>query len=181
MSTRGRLVYVMGPSGAGKDSLLNFARERAGNQALFVHRYITRPRAAGEDHVPLSAEEFAARKALDLFAMDWSSHGFHYGVGLEIDAWIERGATVVVNGSRNYLKTALVRYPSMSIVHVVVEPSILAARLAARGRESAQEVEARLSRQVSWSAPEGASVCVIDNSGPLSRAGEDFLRILRKT
>src|SRR6201996_9466805 len=143
----GRLIYVMGPSGAGKDSLLEFARKHLmGEPILFAHRYITRPSGNGEAHVALSVEEFAARSVLGLFALEWSSHSLRYGIGIELDAWLARGCTVVVNGSRQHLERALERYPHAEIVHVEAEPHILAARLGARARESAEQIAARLAR-----------------------------------
>ena len=51
----GQLIYVMGPSGAGKDSLLGYARERLAEQPLvFAHRYITRP-ALSDERVQVNA------------------------------------------------------------------------------------------------------------------------------
>ena len=84
----------MGPSGAGKDSVLRYARERlAGSGVLFAHRYITRPPVAGDENfVSLDPAEFAARRARGLFAFDWEAHGCLYGIGLEIEAWLERAA-----------------------------------------------------------------------------------------
>jgi ribose 1,5-bisphosphokinase len=73
----GRLIYVMGPSGAGKDSLLGFVRERIGAQVMFAHRYITRPVSDGENHVALSREEFAARLASGVFSKHLVSLGLH--------------------------------------------------------------------------------------------------------
>jgi ribose 1,5-bisphosphokinase len=81
------LIYVMGPSGCGKDSLLRYARARlAGDPAVvFAHRYITRAAAAGgENHVELTPAEFATRLRKHLFALTWESHGHAYGVGIEI-------------------------------------------------------------------------------------------------
>ncbi len=54
----GRLFYVVGASGAGKDSLIEYARNALGSRdaVVFAHRYITRPPTArGENHVALSA------------------------------------------------------------------------------------------------------------------------------
>ena len=86
----GALVYVMGPSGAGKDSVLERARAllSADLPIAFAHRYITRPAdVGGENHVALSRAEFALRRAHGLFAFHWHAHGNDYGIGQEIHAW----------------------------------------------------------------------------------------------
>src|ERR1700743_1970087 len=176
----GRLIYVMGPSGAGKDSLLHFARDQvAGAPVVFAHRYITRRAGSNENHIALTLEEFEVRSALGLFALEWSSHALRYGIGIELDAWLARGCTVVVNGSRQHLERALERYPHAEIVHVEAEPHILAARLGARARETAEQIAARLARLAPFSLPDGARVTRIDNSGALDVAGHAFVRVLR--
>jgi ribose 1,5-bisphosphokinase len=177
---KGRLIYVMGPSGAGKDALLGFARHRVKNEPiLFAHRYITRPPGNGEDHVALTDEEFEARSALGLFALEWSSHGLRYGIGVELDVWLERGCTVVINGSRQHLRHALERYPTVDVVHIEAAPHVLAARLGARARESAEQVAARLARQAPFSLPDGVRLTTIDNSGALEDAGSVFVEVVR--
>ncbi len=81
------LFYLIGASGSGKDSLMDYARQRLQNRPLlFAHRYITRPSDFnGENHIALSEEEFFQRLHSGLFAMHWHSHGYHYGIGIEID------------------------------------------------------------------------------------------------
>jgi ribose 1,5-bisphosphokinase len=176
----GRLIYVMGPSGAGKDTLLSFARDRlAGAPVLFAHRYITRAAdAGGENHVHLSHEEFRVRADQGLFALQWSSHGLHYGIGVEIDAWMGRGFTVVVNGSREYLQHVATRYPALTAVHVDAQPEVLAARLASRGRETLEEVRARLARRVPLVVPPHVTVTAIDNSGAIEDAARALIELL---
>lgn len=144
----GTLVYLMGASGSGKDSLLAFARARlAGRQILFAHRYITRPPdAGGETHLSVTREEFALRHRRGLFAMSWDSHGNGYGIGIEIDHWLAQGCHVVVNGSRDYLAQAQRRYPALLPMTVEVAPETLATRLRARGREDEMAIGARLAR-----------------------------------
>jgi ribose 1,5-bisphosphokinase len=173
-----KLIYVVGPSGAGKDSLLGFARERVGAQVMFAHRYITRAVADGENHIALSHDEFASRLSYGLFAMHWESLGLHYGIGIELDAWLARGMPVVVNGSRQHAESALERYPQARFVHIDAAPSVLAARLARRGREDARQIEARLARRPAFELPSHARVVHIDNSGLLSEAGLQLLNIL---
>jgi len=175
----GRLIYVMGPSGAGKDSLLGFARRRVQREPiLFAHRYITRPSGNGEEHVALTVEEFEARSALGLFALEWSSHGLRYGIGIELDAWLARGCTVVVNGSRQHVQRTLERYPAAEVVHIDAAPHVLAARLGARARESAEQVAARLARRAPFSLPDGVRLTTIDNSGALEDAGRAFVDVV---
>lgn len=176
-----RLIYVMGPSGAGKDTLLAYARRHlAGDSLVFAHRYITRPAAAGgENHVALTDEEFVARSSAGLFALEWSSHRLRYGIGIEIDTWLARTQRVVVNGSRGHLATALQRYPGLRPVLIEAAPEVLAMRLAARGRETAGEVLARLARQPAFDVSEKTGLVRIDNSGLLADAGAALIRALR--
>lgn len=178
---KARLIYVMGPSGVGKDSLLGFARTRlATDGVVFAHRYITRADGSGENHIALTEPEFEGRSRRGLFALQWRSHALRYGIGVEIDLWLERGCTVVVNGSRAYAGEALARYPQMTFVHIEAAPGVLAARLAARGRETPEQIAVRLARQAPFDVPEGARLARIDNSGCLEDAGEAFIDIVRR-
>jgi phosphonate metabolism protein/1,5-bisphosphokinase (PRPP-forming) PhnN len=145
----GRLFYVIGPSGSGKDSLMRYGRQRlAGDpRVVFAHRYITRPvDLHGENHVALTEDEFDARLAAGLFAMHWESHGLRYGIGREINLWLAKGCNVVMNGSRAYLPEARRHYPALTAVLVTVSPEVLAARLRARGRETEDQVSQRITR-----------------------------------
>jgi len=182
----GRLIYVMGPSGAGKDTLLTYARAQLGETGaetetpvLFAHRYITRAAdAGGENHIALTPAEFAVRAALGLFALEWRSHGLRYGIGREIDLWLARGATVVINGSRGYCNDALAAYPTMGVVLIEADNQVLARRLASRGRESEQQVRDRLAHQPAFELPVGAQFARIDNSGSPTEGGDALVRAL---
>jgi len=178
----GCLIYVMGPSGAGKDTLLAYARVQlaeTGLPVLFAHRYITRAAdAGGENHIALTQAEFAERATLGLFALEWHSHGLRYGIGREIDLWLERGATVVINGSREYCKDALAAYPAMGMVLIEADNQVLARRLASRGRESEQQVRDRLAHRPAFELPEGAQFVRIDNSGALNQGGDALVQAL---
>lgn len=60
----GKLIWLMGPSGSGKDNLLAELRLREQTQLLVAHRYITRDASAGsENHIALSEREFFPRGA----------------------------------------------------------------------------------------------------------------------
>lgn len=181
-SVMGKLVYVMGPSGAGKDTLLRHAREHLNPQrVVFAQRHITRPlsqeTATGDErHIPLSEREFDTKRKQGEFAMHWQSHGLQYGISSAINDDLLQGRTVVVNGSRTYLPKALHRYPHMLPVLISARPDILRARLHARGRESGAELEERI---------EGGALTVdvpcayVDNSGPLEPALEKLLTLIQ--
>jgi ribose 1,5-bisphosphokinase len=178
---KGTLIYVMGPSGAGKDTLLRFARERLASEGVaFAHRYITREDGGGENHISLTEPEFEARSQRGLFALQWRSHALRYGVGVEIDQWMALGCTVVVNGSRAYAAEAIERYPRMTLVHVEAAQHVLAARLASRARETPEQVAARLARRAPFEVPAGVAFARIDNSGRLEEAGEAFIEVVRQ-
>lgn len=165
-----RLFYVIGPSGSGKDSVMSLIRDQWPQHIVIAHRYITRDASAGsENHVALSAQEFAQRQKKHFFALDWQANGHCYGIGCEVDVWLTKGVDVMVNGSRAYLEQARERYGDALIPVVIdVATDILKQRLTARDRESAQEIEWRLIRaeQLKQHNIEGA--IMLDNSGFLS-------------
>lgn len=175
----GCLVYVMGPSGAGKDTLIGYARARVEPAAvIFAHRYITRPPGAGgENHITLSEKEFVARRDAGMFALSWNSYGLWYGIGVEIDLWLARGLVVVVSGSRTAWPMAQARYSNLRGLVVDAPAESRAARLAERGREDERAVRARLEREVAL--PPGERLRLLYNDGPVAAAGEQFVDFLR--
>jgi ribose 1,5-bisphosphokinase len=174
------IVYVMGPSGAGKDTLLRYARERLDGQPVaFAHRYITRPPVAGdENHVALTLAEFHARRAHGLFVMDWEAHGLFYAIGREVEAWRQAGLVVVVSGSRAHFERALAGSAAVVPVVVTASPDVLAHRLAQRGRESEEAIAARLRRDPT-PALAHPGLLTLDNSGAVEAAGERLVALLR--
>ncbi len=174
----GRLVAVVGPSGAGKDTLI--AAAQAARPGLHVaRRVITRPEeAGGEPFEGVTPAEFARRKAAGAFALDWEAHGLCYGIPASIDAALAQGRDVVFNGSRAMLGTAWEHYPGLSVIHVTASAPVLAERLAARGRESRQDIARRLAR-ASYEIPYGIPIRVVQNDGPLAQAVAAFLAALQ--
>jgi ribose 1,5-bisphosphokinase len=178
-----KLIYVMGASGAGKDSLLGYVRSRLKPEApvLFAHRYITRPaHAGGENHLALSEQEFDNRLRRGCFAMQWYSHQTWYGLGVEIDHWLSQGLKVVVNGSRAYLNEAARRYPERLIpVLISADFELLRRRLQHRGRESAEQVEQRLcTARLPDDCLQHPRLHRIANNGVLALAGEQLLQLI---
>jgi len=183
MDERGRFFYIIGASGVGKDTLMEYARQRiAGTQPIvFSHRYITRPKAlGGEDFIHLAESEFENRRRMGLFALNWKSHGYRYGVGIEIHQWLAKGLDVVLNGSRGYLPQASSRYPELCPVLIRVRREILAERLRQRGRETEAEIEERLQRAVAFDEVAHPRLRVIDNDDDIQAGGERLVEILRR-
>jgi ribose 1,5-bisphosphokinase len=175
----GRLFYIMGASGAGKDTLLRGCRESSTDdlRPLVAHRYITRtPDGGTESHIWLSDTEFGQRVALGAFAMHWSANGFRYGIGREIDQWLARGGQVLVNGSRGYLDEARAHYGKTLIpVLVRVDPDRLRQRLVLRGRESVDQIDARIRRARELEQKLPSDCLVIENNGNVEDAVSNLL------
>ena len=166
-----RLVYVIGPSGAGKDSVLQGLRH-SWPQAAAAHwarRTITRPlQAGGEQHEAVDATAMLRLRQSQALAMHWTANGLSYGVRHSELRPLQAGLWVFVNGSRAYLPQFLQQWPHATVVHIGASHEVLARRLAARGRETADAVAARLARQVPLVLPANA-IC-IDNGGQLDDA-----------
>lgn len=177
----GALVLVVGPSGAGKDTLIAAARATLSGDHSFVfpRRVVTRlAMAALEDHDTLSPEAFEAARAAGAFALDWQAHGLSYGIPAAILDDVAAGRVVVVNTSRALVPEALRRFPSCRVVLVTARTEVRAARLAGRGRESAADVALRLEREGA-PVPPGVDPVVIDNSGSLPAGIAAFIGALR--
>jgi ribose 1,5-bisphosphokinase len=165
-SLPGCLVLVVGPSGAGKDSLIDRARARlhGRNDLLFPARLVTRSAHAAEDNVPVSPETFHARREAGAFALHWEAHGLGYGIPSIIDEALALGRTVVVNVSRTVVEEARGRYPRVQVVLIDAPLHVRAERLARRGREEAAAIAARLAREVAGGAPAADLTIVNDGS-----------------
>jgi ribose 1,5-bisphosphokinase len=176
----GTMIVVVGPSGAGKDTLLDYARQRLADEPDigFVRRFITRAGdAGGEDHRAVTVPEFEVLKQQGALAVSWGAHGLYYGVPANTNARIALGDTLIVNGSRAAIPEFLKAYSKVVAISITARPEIIAERLAARGRESAEEIRKRLARTTEdW---QGNCECIsIDNSGAIEDAGEALLNTI---
>jgi len=168
------LVLVVGPSGAGKDTLIDMARATLTGDArfCFVRRVITRgAEAGGEDHQAVDNAGFARRD----FALQWDAHGLRYGIPRDIESDIVRGRVVVASVSRGVIAAAAARYP-VRVVLVDAPADLRAARLAARGRESFADVSARLARSVALA--DGVATETVMNDGTPEQGAARFIAAL---
>lgn len=173
----GHLFLVVGPSGVGKDSLLDGAKAHFTNEptVIFPTRTITRPAdAGGELHTPIDETTFHALVDQAKFALHWGAHGLLYGIPNSIDGDLKNGCTVIINVSRAILYDARTRYKNMSVLSITTQSDILADRLRGRGRESEQDIQRRLARAEQMK-PIGSDVVEIDNSGSLVSGISQFV------
>lgn len=180
-----RLIYLIGPSGSGKDSLLNAARAQLNARGCKIaRRGITRSaEAVGEDAVAVTLAEFERMEAGGEFAMSWRANGLAYGIPKQIDDWLMQGHDVLVNGSRAYLPEALQRYPKLLAVLLTVEMDVLRQRLLERGREPLAEIEARLARNAQFESDmlkQHANLQLLDNSSHFEQTVEQLLALVQR-
>lgn len=159
------LVLVVGPSGAGKDTLLNAARETLGDDPRFrfVQRVVTRAATPDEAVETISPAEFDLRREAGGFALSWRAHGLQYGIPADIMMDLAQGRVVVANASRAVVAEAAERFPT-TVIEITASSEILARRLAARGREDAVDVARRLARSIELPLPVERETVVNDGS-----------------
>lgn len=165
----GGFVLVVGPSGAGKDTLIRLARARLGqdSRVAFPRRLVTRPPSPDEDNEEISEPDYSRGEAAGAFALNWRAHGLGYAIPATAAALAQAGHVVVCNASRRVVEEARRRLPRVSVVVVTASPEVLAQRLAARGRAQDGDLATRLSR----SAPVKADLTIV-NEGDRGAAVE---------
>ena len=174
---KGVLFLVVGSSGAGKDSLLDGARERLGEDPRFkfATRIITRATDGnGEVHEAITEEKFAARLAAGEFFIHWQAHGLNYALPETVKDALNTGRHVLVNISRNAISEAVARHEDVRVIEITAKQEVLAARLIARGRESRADVARRLKRKTA-PIPANLQTLTIENNALLEDGIERFV------
>ncbi|HEX7920698.1 MAG TPA: phosphonate metabolism protein/1,5-bisphosphokinase (PRPP-forming) PhnN [Bradyrhizobium sp.] len=175
----GRLILVVGPSGAGKDTLLGLAKTACADDRdiVFPRRLITRQASASEDNEEVSAETFQRALAAGDYAMHWEAHGHRYALSRGINDEIRAGRTVIANVSRTVIAAARRNYANAVVVSITAPPDVLAARLAARARSSDGLLAQRLARTVDETA--STPDFTIVNSGTAEYHARQLVRIIK--
>lgn len=168
----GRLILVVGPSGAGKDTLLGLAKAVCSEDRniVFPRRVVTREASPAEDNEPLSSSAFREAVARGDFAVHWEAHGHGYGLRRGIEDHVRAGRTVVVNVSRTIVDAARRTYADVRVVAITAPPEVLAMRIAMRARNSDGQFTQRLGRVVAETV---ADITIVNVGRP-----EDFARQL---
>ncbi|WP_375459516.1 phosphonate metabolism protein/1,5-bisphosphokinase (PRPP-forming) PhnN [uncultured Enterovirga sp.] len=174
----GRLVLVVGPSGAGKDTLIRAARDRFASDPRFhfPRRMVTRPASAAEDNHSCDPATFHRMAEAGGFAASWTAHGQSYGIPASIGLALADGRTVVCNVSRTVVDVLRARYPDVLVIEVTAPPSVLAERLAARSRPEDGDLSRRVRR--SGEVRDVRPDLTVTNVGPLDEAAAAFCEAL---
>ena len=175
----GRLVLVVGPSGAGKDTLLGLATAACADDrnVVFPRRVITREASASAENEEVSAGTFEEALTRGEYAMHWEAHGHRYALSRAIDDEIRAGRTVVANVSRTVIGAMRCAYADVVVVSITAPPNVLAERIAMRARSSDGKLEARLGRTVEDAA--AAPDVTIVNIGSAEYHSRQFVRIIK--
>lgn len=182
-SEYGLLILVVGPSGVGKDTLLDAARERLAQDKRFCfpRRCITRPAGAvGEIHIPVRPDDFGQMARQGAFLLSWKAHDLGYGIPRHVLDEIEAGKTVIVNVSRSVIDDAyaLVGKKNVRVIGIRASNEVLRKRLEARGREDAHDIERRLARASAYQV-EGDQVVHVDNDADLETGIARFIHAIK--
>ena len=175
----GSLILVVGPSGAGKDTLLGLAKAACADDpnTVFSRRVITRAASASEDNEEVSRDAFRQALARNEYAVHWEAHGHCYALSRKIDDDLRAGRTVIANVSRTVIATVRRAYTDVVVVSITAPTNVLAERLAMRGRSSDGKIEHRLSRTVDdISAAPDVTIVNIDSAEYHAR---QFVRIIK--
>ena len=175
----GRLVLVVGPSGAGKDTLLRLAHVACADDhdVVFPRRVVTRASSADEDNIAVNPDDFARARDHGDFAVHWDAHGHSYALPLEINDDIRAGRAVVANVSRTVIGALRQAYANVVVVAITAPPDVLAQRLAARARNSDGNIADRLARSVD-DASANADVTIL-NAGSADYHSRQLVRVIR--
>lgn len=176
---KGVLFLVCGPSGAGKDALIELARRRLVNDGrfLFPLRSISRSEGFGDElHVAVTPAQFDRLRRQGAFALYWGAGGLNYAIPASVDLDLAAGRSVVVNGSPAILAEARSRYPNLAVIWVAANAELRRRRLVLRGRESLVEIERRLNGPEE--PPADVDVDLVVNEGSLAVAARHFISII---
>ena len=170
-------VFVCGASGAGKDSVMAWAQQRLAGRAdiVFSRRLVTREAQPGADDTAVTLAQFDALRLSGGLSWHWRAHDLRYGIDAHYATAVQDGKVVVVNGSREHVQS-LAPGAAVRLVQIMAEPQQLANRLAQRGRDDAQAVHSRLSRNARFDSLQTHHT--IYNQGALADAGQQLLAYL---
>jgi ribose 1,5-bisphosphokinase len=178
----GRLLFIVGASGAGKDSLINTAVAHAllQDKLLLAPRVVTRSNQQSGSDQALTEQEYLKQRNAGIYLFSWQAHGYYYGIENDILLQLKEGNNILVNGSRAYIDSARENHPDVIIVGVEAKQQHLQKRLQKRGRESTENINERLARNSEYQSALQQADFVINNQQPVEQAAMDLLLQIRE-
>jgi ribose 1,5-bisphosphokinase len=175
------LLLVVGPSGAGKDTVIAGAKAACAHDPnlVFPRRVVTRTATSAEDHDSLDDAGFERALADGDFAFWWQAHGLRYGIPRSVDDDIRAGRTVVCNVSRGVVADLRARYAQVVAILITAPAAILTERLAGRSRASDGSLAERIKRNEAYA--DFPADLTIDNSGAPQAAVRKLLDAIHGT
>jgi ribose 1,5-bisphosphokinase len=176
----GTLFLIVGPSGVGKDTVIDGAKAALAHDKTYVFpaRCITRPAdAGGEQHIEVRNSDFEIAQKSGHYTLSWYAHGLGYGIPIAINDLLDTGHNVIVNVSRTVLDQARSDFAKVRIISISAPSHVLAMRLAARGRETTAEIDERITRAAAYNVA-GPDVIQLINDGDRETAIENLVSML---
>lgn len=169
MPQAGYFIAVVGASGVGKDTILDGAKTQLNHRDdfHFTQRFITRPQnTGGENHIPLSVDDFKSQQQQGNFALWWPAHNLYYGLPKNILPKLRQGQNVIANISRKSVINATQIFPKILVIEITASPDVINQRLHARGRETTAEITNRQARKVNDWAGTQKIIQVLNDDQP---------------
>lgn len=175
---QGSLVFVIGASGAGKDSLISAADRLQSDDQYAINiapRYVTRAKRDNSEDIEITSRQFSKQYDANIFLFAWQAHGYHYGISRAVLSLLKHKTHVLINGSRAYAEQARVIYPALKIAAIEADSISLHQRLNNRGREDKQAINERLVRNARFAQALNCADIVINNNQELESSAQDLI------
>jgi ribose 1,5-bisphosphokinase len=165
-----KIILIVWPSGAGKDTLINSIKGKI--DANFVKRHITRASDSSEQNYFVNHEEFKKLKYEGFFISTWSAHSHQYGIAKnEIKDGIN-----IISVSRSVIQDFEKEFNKVATINITVPRDELYKRLKNRNREGEEMIQERLKR--SYNHIEAKMLLDFDNQAPLQKSSSKFLNLV---
>lgn len=167
------LIFVVGTSGSGKDSVMRETLNYLRNQGItcrLLTRIITRKSDVNEKSIYMTVDQF--KNHLNDFGLYWNVYDNWYGCPkADIEETMVQRELLLINVSRAVLHEARRKYPLCKIILITVPTETAELRIKKRGREDEIGFEKRLERMktiVDMPPPD----LVVQNIGDLHETAE---------